>query len=200
MLRKVIWVIVGLAVGGYLLNSYLEKKAKREEELTEAKRIERTVRSAVDEMVSRTGADASWELHLSKRGNFRFEPILTVDLEKLWLRNRPILFVGAIKDIATSDESRYIVSIERSLFGSFSHMFSTDLQLSLLSSKHQMDSFLEQHQTLFENYGLNNGVAVVARIKAIRTVYVPREEGERDEVKIGEGKLIDILYTGHVLF
>jgi hypothetical protein len=53
-------------------------------------------------------------------------------------------------------------------------------------------------QPLFKNYGFKNGVAVVARIKSIRTTHVQGEDGERQEVKIGDGELIDIAYMGDV--
>ena len=93
-----------------------------------------------------------------------------------------------------------IVLIKRNFL--FGYMFGTELQLSLLSSKERIDSFLKQHPDLFKDngYGFSNGVAVIARVKTIRTTYVPGEEGEREEVRIGEGELVNILYTGDVRF
>ena len=199
-MKKIILIIIAVVIGGYFVNSYMENKAKRDAEVAEAKRIEQATKSAVAQMVSQTGAVDGWEVRLSKGENFRFETILTVELERLWLQNQPILFIGSIKDIATYDQSHYTVSVERSLFGSFEYMFGTELQLSLLSRKERMDSFLKKHPDLFKDYGFNNGVAVVARINAIRTMYVPGEEGERVEVKIGDGELVDIMYTGDVQF
>jgi hypothetical protein len=199
-MKKVIWIIVVLAIAGYFVNSYLQKRAKREAERAEAERIEQNIKSSVAEMVSRTNAVDGWDRQLSKGERFRFDPILTIELEKLWLVNRPILFIGAIKDIATHNEVHYIVSVEKSLFGSFDYMFDTELQLSLISPKQRIDSFLNQHPNLFKKYGFNNGVAVIAKVNAIRTIYIPGEEGERDEVRIGDGELVDIVYTGRVRF
>ena len=199
-MKKIIWIIVALVIGGYLVNSYLENEAKRDAERAEAKRVKQTIKSAVAEMVSRTGAVDDWESSLSKGEKFRLSPIFTVELEKLWLENQPILFIGNIKDIATYNESHYIVLIKRNFL--FGYMFGTELQLSLLSSKEHIDSFLKQHPGLFKDngYGFSNGVAVIARVKTIRTTYVPGEEGEREEVRIGEGELVNILYTGDVRF
>ena len=199
-MKRIVWVIVLLAIGGYFVNSYLEKKAKKEAERAEQKRIEQTTKSLVAEMIIRTNAVDDWENQLSKGEKFRFEPILTMELEKLWLVNRPVLFAGSIKDIATQNESHYTVLVERSLFWSIRHMFNTELQLSLSSPKQRIDAFLKEHPELFKDHGFNNGVAVIARVKTIRTAYVPGEEGERNEVKIGEGELVDIVYTGGVKF
>lgn len=186
-----------LAIAGYFVNSYLEKSSKREGERAEQKRIEQTTKSLVAEMISRTNAIDGWEHQLSKGEECRVEPILTVELEKLWLVNRPILFIGAIKDIGTQNESHYTVLVE---WGSLNHMFVTELQLSLSSPKGRIDAFLKQHPDLFKEYGFNNGVAVIARVNGIRTVYVSGKEGERNEAKIGEGELVDIVYTGRVEF
>ena len=169
-------------------------------ERAEAARIEQVTKVSVSEMATRTNAVSDWKENLSKGDSFRFEPILTVELERLWLQQRPILFVGAIKDIATHDQTQYVVMVERSLFSSFDYMFETELQLSLLSDRDRVDHFLTEHPELFEDYGFNNGVAVVARIKSIRTSHFLGEEGQREEAKIGDGELLDILYTGDVVF
>ena len=199
-MKKFIWILLALVVGGYFVNSYLEEKATREAERAEAEKIEQATKAAVFQMVLRTDAIDDWALQLSKGERFRFEPILTIELERVWLQDRPILFIGSIKDIATHNQSQYTVLVERSFFGSFVHIFDTELRLSLFSSKEIVDSFLKKHPDFFKNYGFNNGVAVVARIKSIRTINILGEEGEREEVKIGDGELIDIIYTGDALF
>ncbi|RJQ46882.1 MAG: hypothetical protein C4528_06215 [Gammaproteobacteria bacterium] len=199
-MKRIVWIIIAVAAVGYFSNSYMEKRAKREAERAEVERVEHATKAAVSQMASRTNSVTGWETNLSKGERFRFEPILTVELERLWLQQRPILFIGSIKDIATRDQSQYVVLVERSLFSSFDYMFGTELQLSLLSNKDRVDSFLKEHPDLFKDFGFKNGVAVVAQINSIRTTYVSGEEGEREEVKIGDGELIDLLYTGDVRF
>lgn len=66
-------------------------------------------------------------------------------------------------------------------------MYGTELELSLFSDKNKIDTLLEEHPDLFKDFGLKNGVAVVARINSIKTTYVAGEEGERNEVKTGHG-------------
>lgn len=199
-MKRIVWIIIAVAVGGYFFNSYTVKKAKREAEAAETNRIEQATKSAVSQMASRTNAVSDWTENLSKGESLRFEPILTVELERLWLQQRPILFVGSIKDIATHDHSQYVVLIERSPYSSYDYMFGTELQLSLFSSKELIDSLIKKHPDLFKDYEFKNGVAVVARINAIRTTSITGKEGDREEVKIGDGELLDIQYTGDVTF
>jgi len=66
--------------------------------------------------------------------------------------------------------------------------------VSLRSSKKIIDSFLKKHPNL--NYYDN--LAVIARINNIRAVSFLGEDGLMEEVRIGEGKLLDIKYIGRV--
>lgn len=203
-MKKLIWLIISISIIAYISYIYIEtqkeSKAKNDANLAESKRIEQVTKSAVAEMVSRTGAINNWESLLNKGDRFRFDPILTIELEKLWLENKPILFIGVIKDIATYNGSYYSVLVERSVFNSFNYIMNTELHLSLLSEKERIDSFLKQNPNLFKNYGLNSGIAVIAHLETIRTAYISGEEGKKEEAKIGEGKLVDMLFIGDVKF
>ena len=196
-MKRAIWIIAILLIGGYFVNNYFENRAKREAEKAAAEKIEKAIKSEVSLLAGRTNAVYDWEKELSKGEQFRLEPILTVELERLWLTGRPILFVGSIKDISTVDIDNYSLKIKRSLFNSFEHMFGTKLQLELQCPKQRVDSFLKKHPDLFKDFGFKNGVAVVASIDGIETTIVSGSEGEK-EIKIGKGKCIDMLYIGNV--
>lgn len=218
-MKKFLWILPALVVVAYCVNSDLENKAARETEKVEAKAEAAKIEAAVSKMVARTEAIDDWVSQLSDMPkNGMVDPakteaiddwasqlsvrILTIELERLLVRPRPILFKGAIKDIFTVDPSRYMVLIERDI--SIGHK----LQLSLISSKENIDSFLDKHPDLFRNYGRNNSVAVVARIHSIRSPIRPRtvvypsddesnyDNDDDDEVKVGDGELIDIAFLG----
>jgi len=197
MMKRAIWIIVIILIGGYFVNNYLEKKARKKAEDAEAKRIEEITKASVAEMVARTNAIDTWEKALSKGEKFRLERILTVELERLWLTERPILFIGAIKDVVTLDKENYRIEIKRSLFNS---LFRTELQLVLQCPKQKVDLFLKEHPNLFKDFGFKNGVAVVADIDEIETKLVSGPEREIEYIKIGKGKCIDMIYTGNVKF
>lgn len=199
-MNKVIWILVVLFIGGYIVNSSIENNAKRDLKRAESKKIKLATKTAVLQMVSRTNSIDNWQHKLTKGEKYRFEPILTIELEKHWIQQQPILFIGAIKDITTLSNAEYVVLVERSLTGSFDYMFDTGLQLSLSANKEMIDSFLKDYPNLFKDYGFNNGIAVIAHINSIRTIHVAGEDGVREDIKIGVGELIDIMYTGGVNF
>lgn len=197
-MKKIIWILVVLVFIGYLVISNQNSVAKREAKKAEVKEIEHDTYKAVSQLVNRTTAIKDWDSKLSRGKVDRWQPILTFELEKLWLQPRPILFPGAIKDIASLDQLHYTITIERNAYGNFKHRFDTELQLSLVSSKKIIDVFLEKHPDLFKEYIIENNVAVVARVKSIRTIDIPGEEGKYEQIKIGDGDLIEIMFTGDV--
>ena len=203
-MRKVLSAVALIAIVAYFVNSHIQERTRREAERAEAEReaerIEQLTRLNVSEMIVRTNSSDDWEEILSQGEKFRSTPILTVELERLWLQHRPILFVGAIKDIATHDDAHYRLTIERSLFSSIEYIFDTELQLSLLADIDQIDQFLSEYPELFKDYGFNNGVAVAALLESIETVRYPGEEGQIWEAKVGHGEVVEMLYTGDVFF
>jgi hypothetical protein len=199
MVRRIILTMVIALIAVYVIYNYLENRAKEERKKAEAKKTEEKIKVSVSEMVKRTNAIDNWEEKISKGENIRMAPIMTVELEHLWINDRPILFVGSIKDITSEGHDNYIVEIKQTLFNS-KYFFGTELLLNLKCPKTKIDSFLRVHPDIFKNYGLINGVAVIAYIKNIETRTFLDKEDETREVKIGKGNLVDILYTGNILF
>jgi len=199
MVRRVIWIIAIILIAGYFINNYLEDRSREEAKKAESRKIEVAIKASVADLIRRTNAIDNWEEELSKGEKFRMAPILTIELEKLWISDRPILFIGSIKDITTEDKENYIIEIERSLFN-FKYIFETELILELKCSKHKVDAFLNAHPEILKESGLTNGVAIVAEIKKIETKAIPHKEDGTREIKIGKGNCLEILYTGSVLF
>ena len=103
-MNKIVWLIIVLLVGWFFVNSNLEENANRKVVNLEKERIEQEIKASVQGIVSRTSAVKDWESQLSNGEGYRFAPILTVELERLWLVENPILFVGTILDIKTHDK------------------------------------------------------------------------------------------------
>jgi hypothetical protein len=127
-------------------------------------------------MVSKYNAADDWENKLKGR-----TAVLTMELENLWLINRPILFKGEIKDISTLDADNYLMTLDgRPKTG-------TQLALTLKSPKTMIDSFLSTYPKA--SSGISS-VAVIAKISKIDTNYRMTEEGYGEEKTMTEEKII----------
>ena len=196
--KKIMWIILGLVIGGYIINSYLVNKAVNDAKKAEIIIKEQIIKGAINELVSSTGAIDNWEEILGKGEAYRLEPIMTVELENLWLQGKSILFIGSITDIATYNDTFYTLTVERGLLNRSDFEFGTDLQLSLSAPKQKIDTLLELHPDLFKRSGFDNNIAVVAQVQNIQSKTKSGEEGAHQEYKIGVGELIDILYIGDI--
>lgn len=193
-MKKIILITILLFFVFNFISSYYENKENRQIEIIKKEQIDKKIQVSVQDAVFRENAVTEWDSKLSKGKRYRRDPIFTNELEKVWLINNPILFVGYIHDIKAFDDDNYIISIERKHFNR-GYAFRTDLQLSLVTSKKKIDKFLQNHTSLLKG-GRRKSVAVIADISEIKTIYYAGEEGSREEIKVGVGHLIYIEYIG----
>ena len=186
--QNLILLVLLSALGVFFGKVYLEGKAKRnQEEKAEilAKEIEETIKLQTHNMATRAGAIDNWLDVLKKDLPGRGFTLLTINLEKLWLTEHPILFTGSIIDIATYDKTHYKMRLQdnRYIHGLYPLVF----QVELRCPKSKIDGFLKKYEAPTSGSMVERtGVAVIAKIHKIT-------DGEKSHIKIGEGELIDIL-------
>jgi hypothetical protein len=196
---RLIFVLVVLAIVAYLVNGYLERIALEKADRERRESIERSVRASVSKMVSQYDALSDWQEKLSQTKSLKTEKILSIDLERLWLVERPILFVGSIQDISTMDGQFYRVRMKNHRPGDPGRLSLAQLGLEIKCAQTMLDSFMEAYPNLLAGPAFPNGVAVIAKIAEIKTQAVSGEES-KEELRIGVGDCLDMTYTGHVPF
>jgi hypothetical protein len=186
-----------LALVAWFIQTKVENNRIRDEKRVETQRIEAEIKSDVAILKNSTGASLSWANTLSDGKDYRFKPILSIELEKVWLNQLPILFPGSLNDIATLDEIHYQVTFERSLWA-VKPMFDTSLRLSLKADKKIIDDFMSKNPKLLEHFGFNNSLVVAAKISKIEVSQISDNEGVTSEIRTGVGELIGIVFIGDV--
>ena len=141
----------------------------------------------MNKMVSDFGAVDNWDEKLSE-GEKSGEKILTMELEKLWMTDRPILFVGSMEDVANADDQN-AYSIFMDYRGKSWGNFSSRLSLSLRCPKTLFDTFLKEHPSVLSEA---NDVAVIAKINKVESHVQQTEEGDK-AIKVGIGLCLDII-------
>jgi hypothetical protein len=194
-------LFIGLAAAlVYQCSAESQRLHQTKKQVAEKARSE--LSASIGKMVKETNAVADWEMILARGKEFRVETVLTLELERLWLQGRPILFYGSIIDIKTQNAESYLLTIRPGMTSLGRPNFATDLELSLVCEKSKVDTFLVSHPKLFEDAGFNNEVAVVADIHRIRTEQSrPQQEEEGDkDVRVGDGNCVRLLLIGDAIF
>jgi len=194
-LKKLAWIVPLLIAAAYLWNVYQdkeEKKAKLAEEL-------RAIQASVHNLASRSGAVTDWEEKIAGAEKIRLDPVLTAELQQLWIGSQPILFIGTIEDISVLSKEEYVISVIHEEMSSSYIFVSTPLGVRLRCHKELAEPLLRNIQK--DKDTLFRGVAIIARIDSISTErYVVDEESGPESARIGHGQCIDVLYLGDKTF
>jgi hypothetical protein len=196
IVKGVIGVLVILCLGGLFLNQYLKNRSKEIAEREKNNRKREQVESGLNRLVSQYNAIDNWEEILSKGNKTSASKIMTIELERIWLNERPILFIGTIEDISTIDNTTYRIRLGRGLYRRIEYIFFTEFGLELRCSKSEVDDFLKGHQHIFTDIEIFSSVAVIAKINQIKTEFYSGPEGSRKEMRIGVGDCLAIMHVG----
>jgi hypothetical protein len=187
--------------------------ANKAEEERVNKPIHTPIRQMLDQMVERYGAVDDWIGKIGKK-----EKIFSINLEKLWVVDKPILFVGTVNDIYTVDKEYYQMKIvnppkkkalsplRSSLDGmdgrvsphkDFMEKYRTAgvLQLDLKCKRAVLDAFLKENPNLLSK---DNFVGVIAKIKQVKSVDHVMNSGEIKSVNVGIGNCLDIFFIQRI--
>jgi len=186
--KKVLAFWCAVAVVG--LAYWWQAAARREERTAELSRVQHELAASIARLVRETEAIDDWDKTIR-----RYDPVLTIDLERVWLSGRPILFRGSISDIETADAQLYRVSIVTSHY-----TFPTKLRLSLTCTKGEIDALRAAHPTLITEAAYSDNLVAIARIGTMRTERIAAGDGEIAEMRIGEGTCVRLLFVGNARF
>jgi hypothetical protein len=175
------------------VKSHRSYKTRLQIEKAQKEQIESNVILAIENLIKQHNA-FEWAKEIEDRSEtLSFAPVLTVELEKLWLNNRPTFFIGIVKDVQTLDQEYYLLRLQGFGAQPLSHL---DYELELKCPRHKVKSLIGEHPNVINGY--KSGVAVVASIEEIKTTMEFVNEGENRSLRIGKGKCIDMVYMDDI--
>ncbi len=193
MLKRIVIGLLALAIAGfcvvYLVRHGFFSAVKKREEA-----VPRTMTQVIStDLVRKNAANDSWDRELCQGQPARQTPVLTMELEKVWLTDRPILFVGKIADVRLEGgDDRLIVDRDMFWAAMLSRpLLTTGLRISVVCPKAVMDAFVAANPDYLDP---GNGIAIVAKIESVDSG--PTTGGAESgpaAAKIGHGKVVDLL-------
>ncbi len=167
----------------------LNQRNHREETNEEA--AMHKLRKTVTQFAKQSNADISWMMSIEKNVEEPFRSLrslYTIDLEKLWLIDSPIVFIGTLDNVTTESEADYQLLIE------YSYVELPTLRLQILCAKSQLAPILARLKS--DKKSIIPGCVVVsAKITQLEYTTEPEKDGT-ERVFCGYGRCVDIAYLG----
>ncbi len=194
MLKRILVALVVIAIAAfcvlYLVHNPFKASAPKEEAMNRGARTQ----FAYAELVKKEKARDNWDRELCGNEPARLTPILTMELEKAWLTDQPILFLGKVLDIRSEDSGSYRLMVDRDVFLTAAlgrPVLSTDLQISVVCPKSMVETFIANNPDYLD---ANNGIGVIAKIDTIEPLEKSANSGPGlGAGKVGRGKALDLV-------
>jgi len=181
---KVLLVVIAAILSLCMLSCSDQRKNDVAASRAKEQSQEEALRVAVQTFTKNSDADISWRKSIIKKHSGR---LYSIDLEAAWLINNPILFIGTLENVATSDGVNYQLLISDSYR-------SPELKLQLLCPKQKVDSIIKTINNDSDTF-FGAKIAVAAKVTQIKYRLQPVKEG-MERVFIGHGSCINVMYLG----
>jgi len=171
------WLAVGAVLACFAHSQYQSHvKAKQRQEQMQAETDALVAR--LRQLALQHGAETDWASKLEGKSRVRLSPVMSAELQDVWVRDVPILFVGTLKDIARNEDGSYQVLVQHDSLSSGGHLLSTELFLSARCPAELAIPLLsmakEAQYTVFAN------VAIIGKVLSVNSEQVRGSEGDNE--------------------
>lgn len=191
MRRILIVLCIGVVATGilYSYHSWIEKERLANGMKFQVER--ESLRKQFFDLAKHWDAAPEWKMELSGNKGKRDDPVMTIELERVWLE-KPILFVGRLDDVLSLDSENYLVKFRQS--PSDSPIFQgEEFQLALACPMKTVEAFLADRR---RGQGLSLGdAAVIAKIDRIERIDRQTSGEDSGIVFVGRGRCLDLVFN-----
>lgn len=185
-------IIIGVALSYVAFSgfsTYHEKKQQQEARDQQ----QRNIRSAVENFVATDSADDSWAQTLAAGNRTRRTPIRTVELQKIWLTNTPILFIGELEDIYKAPDGSSRIKLNHGL-RSGTIFLGSEINVDLACNADVLDEITSK--AAGDKGEVSPGIAVTTKINQVQ--YTPNRDSDGTIIPghTGYGDCVNIIYLG----
>jgi hypothetical protein len=183
--KRAVWILIfAVAIVGC---SRHEDRAATERDKDRQVRREKA-QEAIRALAASSGADATWKSELIGQS---FNPrVYSLDVERVWLRDRPILLIGRLEDVSALDESNYTLTVRSGDL--LAPVFALEIVCPISKAEPTVEAVRADRDNL-----LGGGVAVAARVTAVKSFTEHDGESLR-RVFTGYGKCVEVTYVGEI--
>ena len=174
------WLTVGAVVAYFTYSQYQSHLVSTKQEAQRQAETDALV-GKLHNVARQFGAQVDWARNLEGKDSIRLSPVMSAELQEVWLQPSPILFVGTLRDIVRNEDGSFQVLPQYDALSGGSHLLSTELFFSAQCAAELATPLLAMaktaHSTVFAN------VAIVGKVLGVTSKQVRGSDGE-DETQL----------------
>lgn len=167
-----------------------------QERQSKALRVQ-AVNASLVAMAANANADSGWEALLTGGKRYRTTPIFSAELQKLWIVNRPVLFVGDLVDVVINQNGTHQIVVEHNERGpgnKLRHGFiRNDLRVSFMCSESIAESLAKSAKAERRTRHSAN-TAITGLVERIESATEKNTDGTSITVFTGFGRCVSAMY------
>lgn len=169
------WLVVAGALAYFGNSQYRDYLSKRELDAANEREIRAMVES-LHRLATTHGATVGWAQKISGKDAVRLSPIMSAELQQVWLTGAPVLFVGALKDISRNEDGSYLVHLQYTADSSEFVFLSTEIHLKAKCAAEQTLPLLKMARDT-SRMAIFADSAIVGTISEVSSKQVRDSEG-----------------------
>ncbi len=196
-IKRVLFYSLLIALVGFVANWWwqdrIESERKRIEEAgsqqAEQEARQKAFMKLLNDMAFEVNAVTDWATNLAGGDSITISPVFAVDLQKQWIINRPILFLGELRDVAINQDGTYAILVEHNVRPRFHR---NSIRVNLTCSESVATILIEAAKSNPTTRG--GDVAITGTIQRVVTTTESYSERRSITVLTGFGKCISAVY------
>ena len=182
-------VLIGL---GFWMYSARQDRTEQELQQKVLEQRQQALTVSVKAMASQADASTGWAARLAGGDKVRQSPILSAELQEVWVPHRSILFVGLVEDIVKNEDGSFQVKIAYDSLGEYMFL-GNSIRVNLrcpASVSTPLLTALKSHPRSM----VTPDIAAIATIESIVSTSERDSNGQATLVLTGNGSCNNTLY------
>lgn len=188
--RRLLSTVVTLFVC-YLAYSIYQSNIASAKAKADRERATEEVSAAIRQVALKDGAGIGWPDKLSGGEKYVDSPLLTAELQRVWVTGRPILFIGKLTDIVANADGSYQLYVAYTHNENRPWFLKTKLEVRLDCPRETGTSLIDSVATKRDYFGTD--IAITATIRTVEVSKTTDAESAATSVLTGRGECVTVM-------
>ncbi len=176
-----------IALGGFGAKWWWQATLDEEHERAAQEQRRQELKSMVMNMAAKVHADTDWKDNIVKTSVGKPARLLTAEIQKAWVKDQPILFVGALEDVIANRDGTFQLLVTLALLDSLK--IENELKISLTCSEAVTTPVIDAAKRS-RRRPWDPDIAITGLVERVDTHLTNEAGGDSVKVIVGSGRCL----------